>query len=61
MHAAGEGPAQHHAALPVEAHTLELGAALLAMGGHLADPDLVADHLHGLATLRLPPAKQSKG
>jgi len=51
MHAASEGPAEHHAALPVEAHPLELCAAFLAVRGHLAYADLVAHHLHWLAAL----------
>ena len=56
VHAAREGPAQDHAGRPVEAHPLELRPALLAVAGHLAHPDLVADHLHRLAALRPAPA-----
>ena len=55
MHPAGEGPAQHHAGRPVEVHPLELGPALLPAGRHLAHPDLVANHLHGLTALRSAP------
>ena len=57
MHAAGEGSAQHHARAAVEGHPLELRPALLAVTGDLADPDLVADHLHWLGTLSEAPDK----
>ena len=58
VHAASEGPAQDHAGRPVEAHPLELRPALLAVAGHLAHPDLVADDLHGLGALSDTPATQ---
>ena len=51
MHPAREGSAEDHAGGPVEAHPLELRPALLAVAGDLADPDLVADHLHWLRAL----------
>ena len=57
VHPAGEGPAEHHARLPVEVHALELGAALLAVGRHLAHADLVAHHLHRLRALRSSPVE----
>ena len=53
VHPAGEGPAEHHARLPVEVHALELGAALLAARRDFAHANLVADHLHRLAALCL--------
>ena len=53
VHPASEGSAEDHAGAAVVAHPLKLGPALLAMGGHLAHPDLVAHHLHWLTTLCL--------
>ena len=58
VHPPGEGAAEHHAGRPVEAHPLELRPALLAVAGHLAHPDLVADDLHGLGALSDTPATQ---
>ena len=58
VHPPGEGAAEHHAGRPVEAHPLELCPALLAVAGDLAHADLVADHLHRLAALRLAPETQ---
>ena len=60
MHATGEGPAEDDTALAVVAHALELCAALLPVGRHLAHADLVADHLHRLAALCLTPAHTSR-
>ena len=57
MHPPRERSAEHHAGGPVEAHPLELRPALLAVAGDLADPDLVADHLHWLGTLSEAPVK----
>ena len=57
VHPTSEGPAEDHAGGPVEAHSLELRPALLAVAGDLADPDLVADHLHWLGTLGEAPDK----
>ena len=58
VHPPGEGAAEHHAGRPVEAHPLELCPALFAVAGDLAHADLVADHLHRLAALRLAPETQ---
>ena len=60
VHPSSEGPAQDHAGRPVEAHPLELCPALFAVAGDLAHADLVADHLHRLAALRLAPGHSSK-
>ena len=51
MHPPGERSAENHTGRPIEAHSLELRPALLAVTGDLADPDLVADHLHWLGAL----------
>ena len=51
VHPTSEGPAEDHAGGPVEAHSLELRPALLAVARDLAHPDLVADHLHRLGAL----------
>ena len=51
VHSAGEWPTQNHARRSVEVHSLKLSPALLPGGGHLADPDLVAHHLHRLTAL----------
>ena len=51
MHPPGERSAENHTGRPIEAHPLELRPALLAVTGDLADPDLVADHLHWLGAL----------
>lgn len=45
MHSARKRFAQHDAAAAVVAQLLEGGGALLALRGHLAHADLVADHL----------------
>ena len=55
VHAAREGPAEDDGGLAVEAEALELCAALLASGRHLAHADLVRDHLHRLHALRAVP------
>ena len=60
MHPSGKGPAEDHAGFAVEVHSLELGATLLAVGGHFADADLVAHHLHRLAALASTPARKKK-
>ena len=60
MHPPGERSAENHTGRPIEAHPLELRPALLAVTGDLADPDLVADHLHRLAALRLAPGHSNK-
>ena len=60
VHPPGEGAAEHHAGRPVEAHPLELCPALLAVAGDLTHADLVADHLHRLAALRLTPGHSNK-
>ena len=60
VHPPGEGAAEHHAGRPVEAHPLELCPALFAVAGDLAHADLVADHLHRLAALRLAPGHSNK-
>jgi len=48
MHPASPGPAEHHARPLVEAESLELRVAVLAVGTNLADADLVAHDLNGL-------------
>jgi hypothetical protein len=48
MHPSGARPAQHDRRLPVEAKPLKLCVAVLAVGLHLADADLVAHHLDRL-------------
>lgn len=50
VHAAGLGLAQHHRGLAVEAETLELGHAVLALLRDLADTDFVRNHLDWLGT-----------
>ena len=57
MHPAGERSAENHTGRSVEAHPLELRPALLAVTGDLADPDLVADHLHWLGALGQTPGQ----
>jgi hypothetical protein len=59
MHAASEWSAEHDTALPVVAHPLELCAALLSVGRHLAHTNLVAHNLYWLATLRLTPSNDN--
>ncbi len=55
MHPPCEWPAEDNGALPVEAESLELGPALLALGRDLADADLVGDDLNWLLALGLAP------
>lgn len=47
MHASGARLAQHDAGATIEADPLKCGRAIFALGGHLADANLVADHFDG--------------
>ena len=48
VHAPGARPAEDDGGGAVEAEALELGVAVLAVGRHLAHPDLVAHNLDRL-------------
>lgn len=48
VHSASSGPAKDHAGPPVEAESLKLGVAVLAVRADRADTNLVAHHLDGL-------------
>ena len=61
VHPARLGPAEHHARPAVEAESLELGVAVLAVRADLADPDLVADDLDRLLAANRVPEKNGKG
>lgn len=53
VHATGVRLAEDDAGASVELEFLEGGAAVLALGRHLAHTDLVADHLNGLRAANL--------
>ena len=60
VHPARLGSAEHHAGPAVEAESLELRVAVLAVRADLADPDLVADDLDRLLAANRVPEKNRK-
>ena len=57
VHSSGERSAEDYTGSAVVIKPFELGAALLAVGRHLAHADLVAHHLHRLRALRSSPVE----
>ena len=56
VHSSSPRPAQNNTRPPVVAQSLEVRPTLLAVGGDLADPDLVAHNLYLLLALHNSPA-----